>query len=110
MKTTLGPSPAPTKAWSVPAGQWTRSHDRSRPAAPSDGHDDRRRVAGADEHVRRAAGAVEEVPGAERLLLALDHEDALAGKHEESLLRALAVVQPERVPGRLDVDVDPELR
>src|SRR5690348_4167401 len=28
MNTAHGPSPAPTKAWAVPAGQWRKSHCR----------------------------------------------------------------------------------
>jgi hypothetical protein len=35
MTITHGPSPAPTKMWSVPAGQWTKSHAFSRRSSPS---------------------------------------------------------------------------
>ncbi len=49
---------------------------------------------------------MDEVPGLQAALLALDHEDALAGDDEEVLLAALAVVQA--VPlSRLE-HVDPE--
>ena len=35
MKITHGPSPAPTKMWSVSGGQWTKSHAFSGRSSPS---------------------------------------------------------------------------
>ena len=53
---------------------------------------------------------MEEVPRLQLPLLALDDQEALAGQHEEVLLRVLAVVEAHRLPGRQDVEVDPEPR
>jgi hypothetical protein len=86
-----------------------RIDDPRASAASSDGEHDRRPVPRADDHVVRAAGAVEEVPGAKRTLLPLDEQQALAGEHEKVLLRTLVVVQADRLPGLENADVDPEL-
>src|SRR5262249_27815749 len=77
--------------------------------ARPDREDDRRPITGTDDHVRGAGRAVDEVPRAERPLLALDHERALAGQDEEVLLLVLAVVHGHRHPGLEDVQVDAEL-
>ena len=52
---------------------------------------------------------MEEVPRAKRALPPLDEQQALAGEHEKVLLRTLAVVQADRLPGLENADVDPEL-
>src|SRR5919206_5077115 len=78
-------------------------------AAGADGEDDGRPRARADDHVVRPAGAVDEVPGAERQLPALDEQQALAREHEEVLLRPLPVVEADRLAGLEHVQVDPEL-
>ena len=41
--------------------------------------------------------------------LALDQEKALAGEHEEVLLRVLAVVHPARLAGAEDAELDADL-
>jgi hypothetical protein len=64
-------------------------------------------VAGTDEDVLGTRSAVEEVPGAEVTLLALDEQQAFAGEHEEVLLRLLAVVQPFGCPGNSTVSLMP---
>src|SRR5207302_2550357 len=79
------------------------------PAARADREHDRRPVSCTDDHVRRPAGTVEEVPRFERPLLALDEEQALARQHQEPFLVVLAVIQPERLAGLEDVQVDAEL-
>ena len=48
---------------------------------------------------RRPGRAVDEVPGAERPLLLLDHEEARPREHEEVLLARLGVVHPARLAG-----------
>src|SRR5690242_13140049 len=77
--------------------------------ARADRDHDREAVAGADDHVLGAAGAVHEVPRAQRPLFALDEQHGLAGEHEEVLLRVLLVVEAERLAGLQHADVDPEL-
>src|SRR6266511_2102491 len=52
---------------------------------------------------------MDEVPSAKGALLAFDDEEALAGEHEEVLLRVLAVVHAARLAGREDADVDAEV-
>jgi hypothetical protein len=52
---------------------------------------------------------VHEVPGTERSLFAFDEQDALAGEHEEVLLRILAVVHGARLAGSQDADADADL-
>src|SRR4051794_18958340 len=52
---------------------------------------------------------MEEVPGSEESLLALDEQPALAGQDEEGLLIRLGVVNAA-LPGLEDGHVDPELR
>jgi len=56
-----------------------RIDDPGPPAARSDREHDRRAVARPHDHVVGAAGAVEEVPGAQRAFLPLDEQQALAG-------------------------------
>src|SRR5262249_6488306 len=79
------------------------------PAAPADRENDGRPGPGTDDDVVRAAGAVDEIPGPQRALLAFDEQQALAGEDQKAFLRALAMVEPERLAGLEDVDVDPEL-
>ena len=80
-------------------------------ASPSaDREDDGRLPLGRDDDVRRARGAVEEVPRGELPLLVLDDERALAGQHEECLLGVLAVVHPDPLARPEDVEVDAEVR
>src|SRR4029450_1325423 len=62
-----------------------------------------------NDHVVRAASAVEEVLCPQRPLLPFDEQQALAGEDEEALLGALAVVEADRLPGPEDADVDPQL-
>ena len=52
-----------------------------------------------DEDVRGSGWAVHEIPGAKLPLFILDHEQTLAGEHEEVLLLRLSVVQAARLPG-----------
>jgi hypothetical protein len=52
---------------------------------------------------------VDEVPGAQRPLLAFDEQQALPGEHEEVLRDGLGVVEPARVAGVEHAQVDPEL-
>src|SRR3982751_510431 len=52
---------------------------------------------------------MEEVPGSEESLLALDEQPALAGQNEEGLLIRLGVVNAA-LPGLEDGHIDPELR
>ena len=74
-----------------------RVEDRaSRSASP--GHeDDAGAVTRADDDVLGSGRAVEEVPRAERALLALDEQQALAGENEEVLLGLLFVVEAVRL-------------
>ena len=76
-------------------------------AAGADREHDRGAVAGADDDVVRLGRAVHEVPGAQLPLLALDEQQALAGEHEEALLRPLAVVEAERLARLEHVQVQP---
>jgi hypothetical protein len=64
----------------------------------------------ADEDVLGAGRAVDEVPGLQSALLALDEEQALAGQHEKVLLVRLGVVEPARLSGLDDLERDSELR
>ena len=52
---------------------------------------------------------MEEVPGSEESLLALDEQPALTGQNEERLLIRLGVVNAA-LAGIEDGDIDPELR
>ena len=52
---------------------------------------------------------MEEVPGLQLPLLALDDEQADPGHDEEPLLGVLAVVHPQALPWLKHVDVDAEL-
>src|SRR3954451_5536342 len=52
---------------------------------------------------------MEEVPGSEESLLALDEQPALTGQDEEGLLIRLGVVNAA-LPGLEDGHIDPELR
>src|SRR4051794_21806292 len=64
------------------------------------GHEDQARaVAGADDDVVGPGRAVEEIPGLERPLLALDDRERLAGEHEEVLLVRLVVVHATALAG-----------
>jgi broad specificity phosphatase PhoE len=58
----------------------------------------------------RPRGAVHEVPGAKRSLLAFDDEHTLSGQDEEVLLSVLPVVHATQLAGQEQVDVDPEVR
>src|SRR6476619_7034684 len=80
-----------------------------RAVARADAKEHARPVSGADDHVLRPAGAVDEVPGTQRPLLALDHEHRLAAQHEEVLLVSLPVVHRHRLAGAEDGEIDPEL-
>jgi hypothetical protein len=53
---------------------------------------------------------MDEVPGPQAALLALDEQQALAGEDEEVLLLVLAVVHARGLAGREHADVDPEAR
>ncbi len=53
---------------------------------------------------------MDEVPGLQRSLIALDQEQALALEDEEVLLLVLAVVHARGLAGLEDADIDPELR
>ena len=75
----------------------------------ADRDDDARPVACADERVRGVRRAVDEVPGFQAPLLALDDEHALAGDHEEVLLTGLAVVHAARLAGPDHGDAHAEL-
>ena len=66
--------------------------------------DDTRALARSDEDVLGARRAVDEVPGPQAALLALDQEQTLAGEDEEVLLGVLAVVHAVRLPRREDGD------
>src|SRR5581483_7460519 len=80
-------------------------------AAPRAGHEDHAPpVPGTDERVLRPRRAVHEIPRAERPLLALDQEQALAGEDEEVLLTRLAVVARGRLARLEHADRVPELR
>jgi len=57
-----------------------------------------------------AGGAVDEVPRAERPLLPLDEQRALAGEHQERLLLRFRVVEAVRLAGLDDADVDADVR
>src|SRR5581483_3777078 len=72
--------------------------------------DDRALPAVREEHVLRPGRAVEEVPRAQGSLRPLDDQRALALQHEERLLPALPVVQPEPLARLEHVHVEPELR
>ena len=54
-------------------------------------------------------GTVDEVPGSERPLLALDKKQALTGEHEEVLRVRLGVVQVSRPAEREHTQIDSEL-
>src|SRR3954465_9704630 len=77
--------------------------------AGADHQDGARLVAGADEDVLRAGGCVEEIPRAQRALLALDEQRALAREDEKVLLLVLGVVAAVGLARRKDVDADSEL-
>src|SRR6185369_7782551 len=53
---------------------------------------------------------VDEVPGAQFSLLALDEQQALAGEDEEVLLLVLAVIEPVGLAGLEHVEPEAELR
>src|SRR5438874_2721426 len=72
----------------------------------SDGQYERGTFACTDDDVLRPRRAVDEIPGHERPLLTLHHEDALASQDEEVLLAGLLVVHRHRHSGRYDVQVD----
>ena len=76
--------------------------------ARADGEDRARPVAGADEHVLGPVRAMDEVPLAQRSLLALDQQQALTRQDEEVLLLVLAVVLAGRLAGGEHADVEPE--
>jgi len=61
-----------------------------------------------DEAMRGVRRAVDEIPGAERPLLALDEQQALAHEDEEALLGGLGVIEQPR-PGPEDAQIDSEL-
>src|SRR5215210_872592 len=67
------------------------------------------RVAGSHEGVLRPGGRMEEVPGSEEPLLALNEQPALTGQNEEGLLIRLGVVDAA-LAGPEDGHIDPELR
>jgi len=62
-------------------------------------------VVGADEDVLGAGRQVDEVPRAQRPLLTLDEEEALAVEDEEVLLKRLAVVEAVGLARVEDADV-----
>ena len=57
----------------------------------------------------RAGGAVEEVPGLQQPLLAVDEQLALPREHEERFLLRLRVVEAVRLARAEDADVDADL-
>src|SRR5207249_4862656 len=82
-----------------------------RPPLPRARHEDRARaVARADEPVLGVRRTVHEVPAFQVSLLALDQEQALAGKHEEVLLVRLAVVPASRLSRLQHSDREAEVR
>src|SRR5215468_3746098 len=85
-------------------------HALAAPATRADGQDYGRRVSRADDDVLRPGRTVEEVPCLQLPLFTLDDQEALAGQHEEVLLRVLAVIEAHRLPRRQDVQVDPQPR
>jgi hypothetical protein len=70
---------------------------------------DRPSVAGADDRVCGASGAVKEVPGPERSFPPLHDQQALARQDQEALLVVLAVIHRQRLARFEDADVDPDL-
>ena len=68
-----------------------------------------RAVVAADEHVLHTGRAVEEVPGLQRALLAVDEQAARAVEDEERLLEVLGVVEAVRLAGLEHADVDADL-
>ena len=87
----------PTRGSAPPANVCADHQDHARPVASS------------HEGVLRPGRRVEEVPGSEASLLALDQQPALAGENEKRLLIRLGVIDAAlaRLENR---DVDPELR
>src|SRR5687768_12459712 len=81
---------------SVPLGELGARIDHVAPRPAPDGEEQARPLTRADEHVLRPRRAVDEVPGPQRPLLALDQEQALPGEDEEVLLLVLAVVHAAR--------------
>ena len=71
--------------------------------------DDARLVASSHEGVFRPGRGMEEVPGSETTLLALDEQPALTGQNEERILIRLGVVDAA-LAGLEDGHIDPELR
>ena len=78
------------------------------PASPEGDHG-ARAVTGTDEHVLGPAGAVQEVPGLQLALLALDDREAAAREHEEALLGVLAVVHAGRFARLQHAEVEADL-
>src|SRR5207248_9316397 len=77
---------------------------------PRAGPENRTRpVSRADEHVLGPRRTVDEVPGPQVPLLALDQQQAFAREDEEVLLHVLAVVHARRLTRVDDADVDAEL-
>ena len=100
-------SPFPRSRRSAPRAP-TLGYRTSGPRVCADHQDRARPVASPHEGMLRPGGTVEEVPGAEASLLALDEQPALAGQNEERLLIGLGVIHAALA--RLEHgDVDPEL-
>ena len=107
MKITHGPSPAPTKMWSVPGGQWTKSQASQRPLLALD---QQHALAGEDEEVLLVGLAV--VHAAR--LAGLEHGDRVADLRERASSPSKMHAAPKRLvrhPRRLaDVDHEPARR
>src|SRR5436190_24370160 len=74
----------------------------------TDHQDDGRPITASDERVLRPGWTVEEVPGSEQSLLAVDEQLALTRQNEERLLVRLGVIDAALTLLE-DGDVDPEL-
>jgi hypothetical protein len=69
------------------------------PAPCTDRYHDRRFIARADNHVMRAAGAMEEVPCSQPALLVLDDQKALTAQDEKTFLGVSRWYVPIASPG-----------
>ena len=78
-------------------------------SARADHQHDTRAAAGTDDDVAGAGRTMEIVPLAEGPLLLLYDEEALAGEHEEPLLRVLVVIERVRIAGPQDAHVDADV-
>src|SRR5215208_4546392 len=81
----------------------------ARLAATADHQNRTRRVAGADQDMRRVGWAMEELPLPERQLFVVHDGEALARQHEEEFFRSLGVVERGRLSRLDDAHVDAEV-